>query len=361
MSQSTPPLEWKFVDLISLLWQRRLIIVASIFLSIGLALVYLWQTQASYRSTAYFLPPDFADVDRLNQLDRILKRNKTDPTYTIESVYQLFKESLRSRSLLFDFFTQQEIYLLFDDSLTNKEAFDFDLKLKKAFDQFLSRVQVSNDRSDRNSLLVSIQFNLPASALETQTFLNRYIDMVESYLILRLIESEQRSKNLEINQLNNHIKALRSTAEFERLDQIARIDEAIAIASHLNIDVFSPRSENSGIDFTGVNQQGLTGMPLYFLGHKTLNSMKTMLEQRRSNDPFIKELRQLQSMINQLDELNTQPEQLASFKLDQPASLGDKTWPINRLVVAIAFIVGSILGGFFVLANYFIRLQRLSS
>lgn len=93
----------------------------------------------------------------------------------------------------------------------------------------------------------------------------------------------------------------------------------------------------------GVSNQGL---PLYYLGYRLLEAERKALDERRSNDPFINGLRDLQEKVSLLTSYNISIEDFATVRLDQAASVGEKIKPKKSLILAVAGVLGLMLGVF---------------
>ena len=85
--------------------------------------------------------------------------------------------------------------------------------------------------------------------------------------------------------------------------------------------------------------------PLYYRGYKALNAEIAILKARKSDDPFISGLRDLQEELTLLRSIKIEEEGMHSVTVDQ-AAYPPKTRikPNRRLIVSLSTVVGLFLG-----------------
>ena len=99
--------------------------------------------------------------------------------------------------------------------------------------------------------------------------------------------------------------------------------------------------------------------PLYYRGYKALNAEIKILKNRKSDDPFISGLRDLQENLALLRSIKIEEEGMHAVTVDQSA-YPPKTpiKPNRRLIVSLGTVVGLFLGIFLVFFVSFVQKQK---
>ena len=99
--------------------------------------------------------------------------------------------------------------------------------------------------------------------------------------------------------------------------------------------------------------------PLYYLGLKALSAEINILLDRKSDDPFINGLRDLQEKLALLSSIKIEAEGQYAVTVDQAAySPKYRIKPNRRLIVSLGTVVGLFLGIFLVFFVSFIQKQK---
>ena len=145
-------------------------------------------------------------------------------------------------------------------------------------------------------------------------------------------------------------------AKQRREDKILLYKEAnqIAIALGLNdrIDTANIVQNNQLSVSTGSS-------PLYYRGFSALNAEITALNNRKSDDPYIDGLRDLQESLALLRSIKIPNEGLNAVIIDQAAyPPTNRIKPNRRLIVSLGTVVGLFLGIFLVFFVSFVQKQK---
>ena len=99
--------------------------------------------------------------------------------------------------------------------------------------------------------------------------------------------------------------------------------------------------------------------PLYYRGYRALNAEIIILKNRKSDDPFISGLRDLQEKLTLLRSIKIEEEGMHSVTVDQAAyPPKNRIKPDRRLIVSLGTVVGLFLGIFLVFFVSFVQKQR---
>jgi LPS O-antigen subunit length determinant protein (WzzB/FepE family) len=179
---------------------------------------------------------------------------------------------------------------------------------------------------------------------------------IRASVISRIEAGEKTSKDA-IAALTVDIASRRKQADDARKDEIERLGEQARIASTLNIvdpvtvQTLSPNPQQA----SAISAQAIDGdQPMYFQGSAALNKQINLLRNRKDNDPYTANLRDLQRQVYALE--NDNRAQTLKALLDESPLGKPATAPLARysLVAATAqrvfprpsiFGIGSLLIG----------------
>ena len=145
-------------------------------------------------------------------------------------------------------------------------------------------------------------------------------------------------------------------AKQRRGDTILRNEEAAKIAGNLGVEEM--------VDTTSVVQNNqlnisTTSTPLYYRGFRALNAEINILKNRKSDDPFIIGLRDLQEILALLSSIKIETEGMHAVTVDQAAYPPKyRIKPNRRLIVSLSTVVGLFLGIFLVFFVSFVQKER---
>jgi LPS O-antigen subunit length determinant protein (WzzB/FepE family) len=301
--------EIDLLDLARCLWASRLQIIGAAVLCGVLALAYAFSVTPEYQVRSVLRPASLKDLDTLNStglysldpetaLRRVgasLDSYEQRLAYFREhaDLFEPLRASGRSLEQNFERFNQQAFKILLPD-LRGTDGLSVYVGLQLTYPADIDGVSILNgfvafaiqaehDRvtSDLQSI---IQNRL--SKLDSQIAASRAsYDAQKEAKIAVLLEADALKKA----QLNDELRALRQQLKARRDNRIAQLDEAIRIASALNIvKPTTPsalgegaRMASGSVIRTEVNNQQI---PLYFMGSEALSAERDALKRRRSDD-----------------------------------------------------------------------------
>ncbi|MFT7049308.1 MAG: chain length determinant protein (polysaccharide antigen chain regulator) [Halioglobus sp.] len=246
-----------------------------------------------------------------------------------------------------------------------------------------------------NALIESAHESATADVLqELQTSISASLDNLRSRLTREMdnqslqdrdeIAQLREKDQLEKLQLEDQIAALRQTAAKQRADQIARLEESLSVAKSLGIDeatslaVLSQRQSTPGDSVAVTTDLSAGEDPDYLKGTRILKAELAALRSRKSEDPDIPRLRELEeklgllgnnrqveilearkdytaftgsagalrSQISQLEALLARDySNVALMRVDQVATPpSEPIKPRKTLILAVAVVLGGMLG-----------------
>jgi len=149
----------------------------------------------------------------------------------------------------------------------------------------------------------------------------------------------------------------RQFAEQRRMDRIAELEEAIHMASSLGLKEDPLLSQVTGKSTIAVNQMD---SPLYMRGTRALQAEVTSLRTRKSDDPFIAGLRDLQEKLDILGSAHIDPSRISAVQIDQAAEVPDQPIKPRRKMIVILGLFGGLMLGIFAafLADFIDRARQ---
>lgn len=323
------------------IYQEKIIIAAFTLISIFLAGSYLLVSKPIYQSEAYFVPVEQKFIQNLTRWDLLLDRKES---YSADDLFDIFKQSISSRTELWKFFINNRLYGFYDKKLSEVEDIDSPQERKdieEIFDKFYQDFKVQEPTDANHRKYFSISLELAAPDKEVQILLDNYISRIRTKTKAELLEAVQSEQNSRIALLKLRIHNLKEIAKKEKSDRLAQLDEAISIARNLNLK--EPPTIGAKATIKGVSNQGL---PLYYLGYRLLEAERIALKLRESNDPFIHGLRDLDQQLSLINNYSLSASDFSIVQVDQAAKIGNKIRPKETLILVLATLLGLILGVF---------------
>jgi len=269
--------------------QWKVVATCAIFAVVAAA-AYLLVAAPTYQAKVVALPPRSSHVEALN----VPSVHST----TAEEVYAMFVRNLKSNALRRQFFDEAGLFTVLGRDKTDSEERVFQ-------DEFNTRLKVKDGtRDQQETILVTLE---GTQAQDVTEWLNEFVDLVARSTIDEIIDGVQRRMANRQEGIRKSIEISRQLAKEQREDQIAALeeklaiirkgerrqdrivllDEQIAIARELNIvdraDASLRASEGQSVALN-VNT---AYEPLYLRGVTELLAEKEALEKREDDDPFL--------------------------------------------------------------------------
>ena len=185
--------------------------------------------------------------------------------------------------------------------------------------------------------------------------LNEYVSFASEFTKNQLIIEKMESINHRIKLLKLKIHSRKTMASIVVKDEITKLTEALKISQLLNI-VDSYNSFNEAEKLIYINS-----MPLYYRGSKALSAEIESLKSRNSYDSYIPGLRNLETMLIELNDIMIDIDSVSVIKVNELAIPSSKAFKPNRLLIIFqGLILGIVLGLVTVLFFYSLRKNESS-
>ncbi|MBN1378976.1 MAG: LPS O-antigen chain length determinant protein WzzB [Gammaproteobacteria bacterium] len=336
--------EISLTDLILVVWRHRWLAVITSLFVVFLTVLYLFLARPVYRAEAYTLPPLEQDIAELNSAKRFGLLG-----YDTKQVFDEFIVLAKSRELRRKFFDDKGLFEYFSGDPKNSIA---ELVFENRFND---KLIISVPAKGNNPVTVVAFEN--GSADKAALIVNEFIDYASSQAGLRLIANVNSDIHAKIQELSTKIKGKRDVALQRRNDEIAKLNEALSIARKLGISKPLDYNQNYVNDNNSERLSVVTTMqPLYSRGSQALEAEIGVLTNRKSDDPYINELRDLQETLSSLQEISIKLERVKVVQVDQAALIPyAPVKPKKMLVLAIGVFIGGFAGLFAVFVRVFLE------
>ncbi|GLO31923.1 O-antigen chain length regulator [Pseudomonas putida] len=320
--------EIDLVELWRILWGRKLIILSSVFLVTALAVIYVLNKAQMFEAKSFILPPTKNDISQLNY-----GRTKDSGLgiFTTKDVYAVYVRTLQSESLRRHFF--RSVYL---PNLPESARHGSQDELYAKFNKALTIGAVEGDSADR-FLIKSLSDDPQIGVM----WIARYSELASDRTKKILIEDADTEVSVLIKNLEQHVRSAREEARKQREDQIARLQEALRIAKAVNLS--KPPIISSGLN--GEVSSGMQGSLTYMRGSLAIEAEIENLRNRQSDDPFVKDLREIQEKLDFYRNLHLNPAVVEVFQQDGAIEVPDAPVKLRKLLIILGGgVAGLILG-----------------
>jgi len=334
--------EVSLIDLWRVIARRKGVILLSFLASMMLAAAYIFFVEPSYRAAVYLLPPQQEQIQGLLIDYRGIEKAGLDiERYTPELVYNAFLENLKSRGLRREFFDRGNLV----SHYVNEET-DTKFNVDRVFDKkFNKSLQVQVDTQDPLFVTVSLAYSDPELVAQ---WLNRFVDLVNERTVHQLLSDVESAIRTEIKRVRYQLASKLNLAEQRRLDRVISLQEALRVAKALGLTEAGTFPMAADKNPTGV-AVNTAQVPLYMRGTKALETEITVLELRKSDEPFIQGLRDLQERLSFLEDIIVDADKLSAVTVDAFAKTPYRAErPRKLLLIVIAAVLGFMIGIFLV-------------
>ena len=199
-------------------------------------------------------------------------------------------------------------------------------------------------KGDTSFTALSFEYS---DAQNASVWLNAFVNLAQQKTKEQLMKEFDDKLTKEIQWITEQIASKRAVAESRRLDRIARLLEALTLA------------ESVGLKSPMINQSANNLNMEYMRGSMALKAEIDILQNRRTDDPFIEGIRDLQEDLNYLKAIKIDETKLRVVRVDQPSLTPESPIkPKKTLIVAVALVLGGMLGVFVALIRGAVRKRR---
>lgn len=321
-------------------WRQKLLIFIVTIAVTALAVAYAFLAKPVYEAKIFLAAPSSSDIADLNY-------GRTSQTglepFTSRKVFDIFIEHLNGETLRRQFF--KEVYV---PSLSAGQGAQS--ALYAAFNSSFDVVQLAGGPA---RAYVAFRGRDPALASKWAA---AYVEKASGAAKAEVLHDATKEADVRASTLQLEVDNLRENGQRQREDKIIRLQEALRIATAIGL-------QNPPL-ISGEVSKALTskmdGELTYMRGSKALAAEIGNLQQRRSEDPFIAELREVQSRQQFYQGVVAANRTVSVYQLDGTIEQPDvPVKPRRNLVIALGLIAGFGLGCLIATLRYALQnLQR---
>lgn len=334
------------IDLFELwqaIWSQRKMIIAITLAVVFAAGIYAFTAEKTFKAEVYILPPTESDIQSLTIKSLGNQKGITSnlSEFQVNQVNQVFINELLS-------FESQKDFLKTFDSRSSFLVGKMDSKNieQKVFENFSERLRFSppDKKSQRDVSKLSFEyFDAEASASIVNDYLYFSLDRAKE----RLLNEVTNQLAHELKQIDRHISALVQSEKDQRLGRIKVLEEAYQIA------------KKTGIETASVNLFETNAQPDYLKGTRLLSAEIDALKSRDDDAAFIDAVQELKAQKAYLTSVKIDKSMINPVRVDQyayPPESPEK--PNKKLILAVAIVLGGMLGIFIALIRSAVQKRR---
>lgn len=331
--------EVDIVALLSAMWAKKYFICSVVVISFLAALAYLKFSRTIYETKVFVMPPTQNEIADFNY-------GRTDATglkpYSVGQVYDVFLRDFQGESLRRSFFEQ---YYL--PSLTEVERKGPQSLLYNEFSRTMVVSAAGKNSPDLYSLTVRGD-----SPEQVVSWAKAYVAEAGESAKHEMIKNVEREAEVRARNVSQQIEGLRESGQKVREDQIVQLQEALNVAHSVGLK--EPPIIGNGL--SAKVTAGMEGALAYMQGSKALEAQILNLEKRKSDDPFITKLRDLQASYSLFSAVEVNPDNVAVYRLDGVIVSPDApVSPRKLFVIGVSLLLGLIVGVGVVMLQYLLR------
>lgn len=314
--------------LILVLWRQKLVVLVGCLFVTIVAAAYVLLSVPTYEAKAFVVPPRQNDIEGLNY-GRTVNNNLAP--FAVKDVYSVFLKNLQAGSLRREFF--KDTYLPALGGGDDPKGSQYE-RLSKS----LIISSVGKDTEGRYS--VTMQYSDPELAAN---WVELYIARAGELGMLEVKKNISTEAGVQAQNLHQEILSVRQVGEKQREDTIIRLREALAIAKAIGMEKPPVISNNSSASLGIIGS--MSGELVYMRGTKALEAEIENLQNRRSDDPFLNKLRDLETQYNFYKQLEKVTPEAKIYREDGVVEIsGTPIKPKTALILSTGFILGLMLG-----------------
>lgn len=310
------------------LWRQKIIILCAALFGAVVATAYAFLSEPIYEAKAFISPPTQNDVESLNYGKTI--KNKL-PHLTVKDVYTVFLKNLQGESLRRDFFDNAYLPAL---GLSEDPKGLIYEKLSKD----LTISIVGKEAGDRYAVVAQNGDSELAAKWVTQ-----YLDRANELAVQEINRNISSEFEVYAQNLHQEIVSLREVGDKTREDKLAKLQEALIVAQAIGLEkpMIIGGNSTSSLSITG----SMDGDLMYMRGAKALEAEIENLKSRKSDDPFINKLRNVETEYGFYRKLSENFRQVKAFRMDGAVEeSGSPVKPKKALVILGGLVLGLMLG-----------------
>jgi len=351
------------LDLISLFYRRKKIILIAFVITVSVALTYALFAKRIYEVEAIVLPPSVENITPLNILSAVdIGEDAKKYVLSIKDVFITVSRNIDSRTFRKKFFEKYNLLEMLTDEDVSKLS---EVDKNKIFEGFSKQIKTYKQFKNNQVIRITLEgFNKDKLGY----WLDRYIILINDLTINQLRNNLLAEINSRVQNLKAKIEGKKLIFAQRRADKLTRLEKDYNVAKKLGIikhvlltksESTTSRSDAKSSNDIKLFQIDRENFPGYMKGTKVLRVEIDSLKQEKSTDYNIPGLRDLQEQLKKYEAIKIDINTLQALTVDKHAVSNIKPIkPQRRLIVLASCVLGLLLGISIVLFLEFLKKVR---
>lgn len=348
--------EIDLIELIRVLWNKKIWIILSAFIFTGIAGVYAFKAKEQWTSTAIIVAPRSTDLGTLLTARAEYARLIGDADFSAGklsgSLYEQFKHFLLSNDLKRQFLEQSEWVRNYTKEMTEEQKRKY---IEETVSKYLIVHEVDPKKKDLTELdKIGLKLTFSAETpKDAQLVLGQYVEFVNQYLLNQTNQEFKLGFNLRLDALKFAKEQIEENLMETKTVQVENLTNALNIAKKAGITDFSKGGNNAislpeymlGEGRLNISDSKLAdGTYLFMLGEKYLQAQLDIAK----NSPIVYPTnyysteRQLVKLTKLAPQLESVQEVKAYHYLSSPDYPVAKDKPKKALILIAGFGIGTL-------------------
>jgi chain length determinant protein (polysaccharide antigen chain regulator) len=320
-----------FIGLLSELYRRKTLLMLTSLLGLAIGYAVIVFSEPVYEAKIKITAPDEGNIAPLN-IGRTGKNAVLAPV-VLADVYYTFRNALLSDAVKTEFFKQ-----FYQPDLQNKQKKSLSLEqLHASLAHHLLVIENPRKQGDRFiNYTVAIRGHDPK---QVALWLSEFINLAQKQALLEIVKDTKQQTAVLIEHTQQQINIARTKAKHQRVDRIAQLKEKIRLTQW----------EDMNDELTMDNEP-------YPENPARLRAEIRTLNERKSDDAFIPDLRSMQAEIQFYNSLQVNTDKVMLYHLD--GTIETPTFPIapkKKLTLLVYLTIGFLMGVLVVMLHIALR------
>ena len=363
--------EIDLIELLRVLWVKKVWIVLSAFVFTAIAGVYAFTAKEQWTSTAIVVTPRSTDLGTLlparAEYARIIGDGDFSAGKLSDSLYGQFKHFLLSNDLKRQFLEQSEWVKNYTKEMTEEQKRKY---IEETVSKYLIVHEVDPKKKDLTELdKIGLKLTFSAETpKDTQSVLTEYVSFVNKYILNQINQEFKLGFNLRLDALKFTKEQIEENLTEAKKVQVENLTNALDIAKKAGIKDFSRGNNNISVPEYMLGDARLNisdskladGTYLFMLGEKYLQAQLDIAKNNPVVYPtnYYSTERQLSKLTKLAPQLDSVENVKAYYYLSSPDYPVQRDWPKRLILLIAGAFLGGILSSIYVLGRELIAFRK---
>lgn len=359
--------EIDLIEIIRVLWDKKIWIILTTFITTLLAGVYAFTAKEQWTSKAVVIAPKVADMGNYlslrSEYANILNVKEFTSQSVVDNLFKNFRTAFFSDNIKREFFAQSGWFKKY----SAENSLDTEEKKQKLLSDIIERsliVTLPDLKKNPNAIGINISFAAEAP-LDAQNVLTEYVHFVNKFVLTEDKTDFSADIHIAIDNLELQKDKIQRDTESIRHVQLENLNNALEIAKSAEIKEYSKIVGNISIPQIALGDAQIPftdsklsdGTYLFMLGEKYLQAQVDILTKNKIVYPvsFYTIEKQI-SLLKNLEQKAGQESNVASYYyLASPDYPTTKDKPKKALILLIGMVLGSVISSLVILVSSLLK------